>query len=707
MRLCRIFGLLLVLIVLTACAGGSIQERNYYLFTYYPHTETLKLRQKTPVDAAVSIETTDVARPYDRRALVVRNYGPEMRYSDVAMWAENLPDAIPKLISQRLESYNTFRDVLPSGSESANLRLETTVNHLEFFRNDDTREAQAHLDIEFTLREIDTSRVLARYANDSNSGHIDYDDYAMFVQQVNLMILQETDRFLVRYLQIQGLMKESPIDLTLPTVPGMTNLVQDTTATEQKGILDVPALSMTENEPYFRLVDPYGLEWDQEYQMGKAIPLEPGNWSIRLGSRVQGQQIEIEDVEIVPMFRTHIEPTWGCLIVDVVDEKRNYIKLQYNVFDGLTGADYGVGFSVEDEIGQQEKVWVLKPGLYKVTINDEPANTYRDFSTVMVEKGKVERLMLVVDTDEEGNPTSLIGSGVSAALAEKANAKAFRNSTAIHANVNVTSNNETNKNNPITRVTVTGQLDNRLLYDKDPYYFNSKMLLDAGLSKEEDTDFRFNDDQLSIKNTFIYYLIHELGIYTRFDVTSQLVSDRVYTTDPTNYMLIDKDEVEDTYIGYEDIKISPNFLPLDLKEGMGINLRLLNKPNLSLNLRSGFGLRQQFNDEVYVREDTETIDGISYEVYRELKNVSTNGIEFSAVSNIQFLGNLVWSTNADALVPLKSGQNTSYELENTFTVKLIKYVSLDYRYDLEYNKDVADYVTQAHKLYLRFTYMLY
>jgi hypothetical protein len=695
-------------LLLAACSVRQIQDRSYYLLSYYPHTENPKLVQKTPIDAIVCVETAEVARPYDRRQVAIRGYGPELQYSDLALWAENFGDAAPRLISQRLQNYNVFREIRPVGSDLVNLRVMIMINNVEFFRNPDTRQAQAHLDLEISLVEADGGKTIVRYANSSESGMLAYDDNSLFVQQINLMLLQETDRFIVRVLQNYGMMRETPEDLTLPETTQGPSLIQDTTATQQKGILEVPALSMTENEPYYHIVDQYGLESDIQPRMGQAVLLDPGTYAIRYGSGNHDQQMEMGNVEIVPMFRTRVEPDWGCLIVDIVDERRNYIQMQYDVFDGISGTDYGIGWSVEDEIGKQERVWVLKPGLYKITINDEPANTYRNFSTVVVEKGRMEHLMLVVDTDEEGNPTNLIGSGVSAALGDTGVNRAYKLSSAIHANLNLTSNNETDKSNPVTSLSVTTQLDNRIVWDQDPYYFNSKALLDASLNKEEDTGFRVTDDQCSLRNTFIYYVIKDLGLYTRLDATSQLWSDHLYTTDPLNYMLIDRDSVEAIHMGRDEIVVSPNFMPLNLKEGVGLNLRLFNRPNISVNLRSGFGMRQDINNEVFVKDNTWTDPGtgIQYEVYRELDNLSNNGIEFSAVSTFQ-LGSVTLSSNADALKPMGKNKTGSYEWENTLTLKLIKYISLDYRYNLKYNKEVADYATYAHKLYLRFTYLLY
>ena len=262
--------------------------------------------------------------------------------------------------------------------------------------------------------------------------------------------------------------------------------------------------------------------------MGTAIPLLEGIYSIKYGSGKANQLIEQDNIKVVPRYKTIIEPNWGCLIVNIIDEKRNFAKVRYEVFNLENGESFGSEFPAEEEVGEQEKVWVLKPGIYKITVNSEPFNTYRDFTTVFVEKGKVQKLTIVMSTDEEDNPTNMVGAGVLEESFLESSLENLKLSSAIHGNVNINSNNEVDKDNPVTTITLNTQLDNYLIYDKDPLHYTMKNLIEVGTSKTTDTDFRLAADEFDLKNTLIYYFIKDVGFYSRFDMNSHFFPEKSY-----------------------------------------------------------------------------------------------------------------------------------------------------------------------------------
>jgi hypothetical protein len=146
-----------------------------------------------------------------------------------------------------------------------------------------------------------------------------------------------------------------------------------------------------------------------------------------------------------------------------------------------------------------------------------------------------------------------------------------------------------------------------------------------------------------------------------------------------------------------------------LKEGLGINLRVLNMSKASLNVRGGFGLRQNINKAVYVKSgDSKDIDGVDYRVYEEQISENIKGIESSLIGVFRLPWNVSYTLDADFLFPFGKDESITMDWENIINVKLFKYVSLDYKlnfrnYILESGEE---YIVTDHSLFLRVTYFL-
>jgi hypothetical protein len=63
--------------------------------------------------------------------------------------------------------------------------------------------------------------------------------------------------------------------------------------------------------------------------------------------------------------------------------------------------------------------------------------------------------------------------------------------------------------------------------------------------------------------------------------------------------------------------------------------------------------------------------------------------------------------NADVLIPFDKSANKVLEMENDFNIRLLRYISIDYKLRLK-NKvtDDGSYISEDHKLFLRWTYFL-
>ncbi len=701
----------IALILLIGCTVEEIAPRNYYVMEYYPHTEVDSLKRVTPLPYRVLITDAQIARTYTRRQIVLRHFGPKLTYSDYDNWGGKLSEMISDLVTQRFRRYNVFSKVHKEYySDIPDFELDIVVNNIELYTSEVNTNRAARLNIEFRLKRVNEQTTLLSHSVNRVVFMVD-DEVETFVQQVNEMLLEETDHFIVK---IDRFFEDGtlPDDTIASGKTKADSLLQSVEREEQipsgMGLLLLPAISESDEEPHFIVTDKYGMETTG--RMGEPLPLWKGKYTLRMGSGDFDQMMKKDEVEIVPRFKTLIKPEWGALKVKIVDESRNYAKVRYEIFDQSTGESFGSDFPAEEDIGEKDRIWLLGAGLYKVTINNEPFNTYQNFTTVFLEAGSYQILTIVVSTDEDGVPQNLIGAGVLDETDIREEEKFFHIYSAIHANGNITSDNSNEENNPTTVINASTQLDNRIVYDRYPYHFTSNLLVEAGLSKDEETDLRASDDNFSLRNTLVYYLVKSFGLYIRGDATTHFFPEKVYTSDDRNYIFIDEENVSDTLMSTDEIQVKESWQPAEFKEGFGINWRILDKQRSSLSTRLGLGFRQLYADDVYTYDKTETVEvndstEVNYYLYNEVGNSTQEGVEFSVVASFELPFNLSYDSNVDILFPFDQ-DNPSYEWENILNLRLFKQVSLDYKFTLTYNKDVADYNILNHQFYLRVTYII-
>jgi len=697
-----------LIVVLAGCTFGEILSKNYYILEYYPHSEKEELKLETPIDKSVFILDAKVSKTYNRSQIVMRHFGPRITYLDYDLWGVKLSKIIPDMMQKRFESYNIFetshREFLGS---KADMEIATTVNNIELYKSGNLQQARVVMD--FVLRNSGEEGCVVEHSVNAERVLL-ANDIDTFVQTVNEIILDETDNFIrkiIKVCYIDADLQFENKDFIALLDSSLVQLDAKESAGEGKGLLLLPTISGTDNEPYFKAIDKYGFV--QSGQMGTPLPLLEGKYSIEYGSGNSNQHMKQTNIEIVPRFKTIVEPDWGCLIIDVIDKKRNYAKVRYEIFDLGSGESFGSEFPAEEEIGEQATVWVLNPGLYKITVNNEPFNTYANFTTVYVEKGEVIKFTIVMDTDDDDIPTNMIGAGVLEESFLEASLEKLKFSSAIHGNANIRSDNENDKNNAETTIDVNFQLENYLIYDEYPFHYTMKNLIELGTTKASGDDFRLSEDNVDLKNTLIYYFIQDLGIYGRFDAETHFFNKYYYSSDDFYYAKhyeAGNPVFDNTLVG--KVQIQSSIFPLVLKEGIGINYRILNRSKSNLSIRGGFGLRQEFNKNIYELLNTSTINGIEYRQYKELDSVFKTGMEVSLVGSFQLPYNISYSTNADFLFPFDKEEYNSMEWENVVNLKLFKHISLDYKLKL-LNKvpEVGDeYIATNHTLFLRITYFL-
>lgn len=690
--------------VFSGCLSQPIEPTNYYILEYFPRLETFELKKENPLDFSIQILDTRIPDTYNRKQIIQRSIGPKITYLRSELWGVDLSNTIADITAKRSASYNIFSNITRDYTQlDIDYEVITDVLNIELLTAGNNFYARLNMD--YIIRDpelrsqilIHRSRRLERVASA---------DIELFIIKLNDMLLEEIDKFL-------GNLEEYVVSGSLPnqreTDPSYsTQLVDNGSLDEASGAILMPSITGNDNEPYYYVYDQDD-ELVESVRMGEPVVTEPGIYRIVYGSGPTDVKMEKKNIEVLPQYKTVIDPDWGCLAVEIITENREFVKLRYELFDEGTGRSYGNEISPLVDIGEDTTIWVLPTRRFKITVSGAPFNTYKNFSTHTVLENEHHTLTFVMGTDQEGNLTSMVGAGVIEGNITQFSTDRLKLYNAIYGTANINSSNTREKQLFETTITLSGQLDNKIVYDDEPIYYSLNSLLEISSTKNPDQAFRLSGDSFTLKNTLIYYFLWNFGLYGRLDGSTHFFPQYDYFLEDKNIIFYDEDDNEvSNYTGIKQTQTAPSFYPLLLKEGLGLNIRVFNKPEIQLNLRGGFGLRQEFYENVYEFDQTATIGSDPYEVYTAVEDVELLGIEASVLGTVRLPLDVTYTTTADIIFPFDEEQIYSIEWENLVNLILFKYLSLDYNVLIK-NKGLPleeDYFIFEHGLLVRFAYVV-
>ncbi|MDD3050633.1 MAG: ABC-type transport auxiliary lipoprotein family protein [Candidatus Cloacimonetes bacterium] len=692
--------ILMASLLLVSCAGVRIVEKKHYLMDYFSEPLKKQLVRQTPYQENLLILETSIPRLYDRTRMVVRSSNTLISFTNNNVWAQKPSESITNLITDRINAYNMFTRVQrKTFADLATLILKADVKRIEYLQIENQYAAQLVMDLYLT--DSNQENVFVKYSVKRQKAMFT-DDFEVFAQMITEIVVEETDNFLLladRYFQTPA----TPIAADVSSGDEFSTITKESVSSVDllgMGKLLMPALTDSDMEPVY---DIYTSNWTfvDNGIMGEPVLLKPGVYNIKFGSGTDIQK-QSKEIEVIPGKKTIVEPDWACLTVNVIDENRNSINTRYEIFDIKTTESYGTGRGVLEEKGEKVPTWVLPAAKYKLTVNSMPFNTYTDFVTFDLIPGYIKDMVIVVDSE-----TGQIRGAGELYTDETLRSRKGKISSAIHANANITNDNSQDKDKPVTKITFNTQLDTRFEYDEFPIQYTFKNLIEIGTIKDTDTDFRIAQDNFSLKNTFIYYFFKYLGAYVRADASTHFFQEKINNPSTANFKFVDRNDDVSYHLNTKSIKVKNAIFPLSLKEGIGMNLRLLNSTRSNLNLRAGYGMTQDFNKDYYSYSGQITENDTKFEVYKENENVLQEGMEMSVVSSFMLPFNVTYSSNADLLIPFDKNKSANFEWENIINLRLVRHLSLDYKVNFNYKKDHNNYLLINQTLYLRLTYFIY
>lgn len=470
---------------------------------------------------------------------------------------------------------------------------------------------------------------------------------------------------------------------------------------DKKGLgrLFLPTMSSREAEPFYVVFK--GDKKVGEMPMGSSIFLRPGRYTVKYGSGTLDQMMSRE-VDIIEEDTLVLEPDWCALTVHLIDESRNDLTLNYEVFRMPEGESFGIGSGYSEEFGEQVRTIILPAGLYKIVRLGESYSTYTDFASVRMIPGHHTRFTIVIDSESE----HFIGSGMLGRELRALSIRSWRVFGSFSGSFMLSRDEEAGVDEPTDNMTFTTQFDTRIKYDRRPHYFLSNSMLELAWNKQEGLDFRAYLDRLELKNTYIYYFLSRIGLYGSLRINTKLLPAYHRDIPDSAWVVKMRDGSElGRWTNVDDLAISPMFSPVTLKEGLGISLALLKSSRFNLNLRTGFGLQQTFNRDVFVYSPGSSSDSLL--VFEGLEPSYVYGTQATMVGYFRIFRRVVITTDLDFIFPFKTEDPVMKYWENIVNFRLSKNLYLDYRVRMSNEETGGEKVLTDQNILVRLSWLIY
>jgi hypothetical protein len=461
------------------------------------------------------------------------------------------------------------------------------------------------------------------------------------------------------------------------------------------GRIFVPAMTNSDYEPVYIITLRDSLIKVQK--MGRSVFLRPGKYTVTYGSGTLAQMIK-QPLEIQAEETRILTPTWCGLTIRVIDETRESLKEPYEIYRLPDGEAFGIGYGVDEQLGEKLQTWILSPGLYKIIRLGENFNTYTNFATVRLVAGELTQYTIVMDSETR----NYIGSGILEFETHHEVAKNWSTYSALYGSFTLNRANDVTSEKQQTSMAFVAQLDYNIRYSTVRHYFLARGLIEEGWNMQrKQNSFRTYLDNVRLKNLYIYYFFPFLGVYGRLFLETNMFKTTYYYDDAQTITLYDEaGHLKDTRV-VNRFTASPNFSPLEIKEGIGINVQTLKSLRANLNMRFGMGFRQNINWKLY------TQDAENSHRYNAKSSVYLRGPEASLIGNYRVLRNMMVTSELDMLLPYGTNEKFVYDWENNLNLRLTKNISFDYTIRIKNDPSIVSYTQSEQILLFRYSYILF
>jgi hypothetical protein len=276
--------------------------------------------------------------------------------------------------------------------------------------------------------------------------------------------------------------------------------------------------------------------------------------------------------------------------------------------------------------------------------------------------------------------------------------------------------------------------DNLLRFSHEPHLWTTRLEFEAGQTLQsriqEDQEpgtllqnpiQSIQADRLYLNSIYTYHLLSWAGPYARVAGETSLFEHSTEFASPTIVEVQDDHGTPIDYLygadgnGVYRIHLANPFSPTELKQGTGVNFRLLHNTILDLDLRTGIGSRQYLTRGEQLLVATTPSSGgprgadgrlVAGYAVKAVSDSVVAGPEAAVLASARLTRYVQATTELDALVPFSGFSETQYTWRSSVSLRLSTYASLVYTLNLDRHPNVRPDQPLATEqgLQLRFAY---
>lgn len=493
-----------------------------------------------------------------------------------------------------------------------------------------------------------------------------------------------------------------------------------------KGGVFIPRLTELHKEPDIEIADSAGHRVTSG-ESGTTLSLEPGKYSIKIGSGTHRQRI-VKQITVQEFKNIPVLPDWSGLLIETVDTNSTVFRGEYELVRIDEFEPFGRGYGADVAMGEAVKAWILKPGIYKILGRGESYNTLKNFITVRLMPGELSRVVLIEKKEE----LTIIGGGLIDINAGTKITSNWKYGGSIGGNfqfVNDINRKDGRNNNVSSNVNINSNFWLRFL--NSPVEWETSISLKEGVSISRQSristySVQGAPDDFKTSSLFIWRFFKRFGPYANTELATNFLPKNIARDEKEQFYFVNNNIVDFAEsCDKSTMRLNPSFCPLTVDVSGGANIDVLNLNFIDVAVRLGAGSSySDFPDKYteildqnkvdYDRNDSALVSKAEKGILLRFEK-STRVFEFGPSASVS--GNVRIGKFGTAgaelklfapVLPKDRLNNPDVYLNTIVSWRIARSVTLDYEFVYQIKRPVDDYAAKvdltSNMIILRFSY---
>jgi hypothetical protein len=483
-----------------------------------------------------------------------------------------------------------------------------------------------------------------------------------------------------------------------------------------EGAVFVPTMTHGRLEPRVTVRDGNG-EIAVLGMTGRRIRLPPGAYSVEVGSGSDDQRISVP-VE-VREGRTEVTPVpWAGLTITTIDPNRQPIRGEYKLVRQDRFQAYGEGFGQDEDRLSDLPTWILPPGVYKLTGLAAGTDDLTNFVTVRLLAGEWIEYTLVMEEER------VVGGGMLPQVATNNQREQWRFGADIGGSVAWTREKQSRQENLLTTTNLTGYTQLRARREAGPWLTSARLQFVGGGAKVSQDSWRVTPDEITAQLFAVRRVTPRIGPYARLvgashvfptvlDLSGSGAPLRAYERDRNTGTVSRITDAGETY------EAAGPFAPLELRQGLGLNVEALQHPLLEISIQGGIASRQVFPLGAKYQKALQNPALLAQVRGVDSTSTPTNSVVLEQAvyehgTGLEATGDLRLRLGSSASLVATPGafwglwprEQTEYSLTSVVSLHLTRFLSTDYRFAIKRSLEegAIHRYPYTHQVLLRFSF---